>query len=129
MSLFLIKFARVFSQWKKSNLSQTIATEFARKARHNSTSTIHIYMKAQPKKFLDQLVWCVTAWNLLKRAKDVIFYSCHIYLCSLKHFGCVFIMNRFCGRNGKLLFNFRISRSKFKLFNVGILLWKDAMCS
>ena len=72
MSLFLIKFERVFSQWKKSNLSQTIATEFARKVSNNSTSTIHIYMKAQPKKFLDQLVWCVPALNLLKKATSFI---------------------------------------------------------
>lgn len=117
MSLFLIKFERVFSQWKKSNLSQTIATEFARKARHNSTSTIHIYMKAQPKKILRSVGLVCSCMKPVE--KGDIFHLCHVYLCSLKHFGFMFIMNRFCGRNRKLPLNFRILRLKYKLLNIG----------
>ena len=51
--------------------------------------------------------------------KGDIFHLCHVYLCSLKHFGFMFIMNRFCGRNRKLPLNFRILRSKYKLLNIG----------
>ena len=105
MSSFLIEFERVFSQWKKSNLSQTTATEFAKKVSHNSASTTHLY-EGTAKKVLRSVGLVCSCMKPVE--KGDIFHLCHVYLCRLKHFGCMFIMNRFCGRNRKLPLNFRI---------------------